>query len=101
MEADQDGLLYCTAPETHTVADNVAETSQESGAPDTVAELRAAAKAVISDVQAMQQPSRDWFGNFSDWTYEYDGPGTEYVAVEWPNLAISAARLAKALDGAV
>lgn len=64
------------------------------GITNTSAEIRAAAEALLGDIEAMQDG--DYFGGFTQWRGTYDGDG---VMVEWPNLAISIERLRKALDG--
>lgn len=71
--------------------------SQESDATDNVAELRAAAKQLLSDIDSMTQPD-GYYGDFSHWQRHMTD---ETMSIDWPNLAISAARLARALDGAV
>ena len=57
-------------------------------------EVRAAAEALLGDIEAMQHG--DHFGGFTEWRGTFDGEG---VMIEWPNLAISVERLRRALEG--
>jgi hypothetical protein len=56
-------------------------------------ELIAAVRSLLNDIESMQGDGRGWFDGFSE--YRDDG---ETVAVEWPNLEISADRVRAALD---
>ena len=63
-----------------------------------------AAASLLGDIEEMREKDRPgpMFGGFSEWERDNVGTFQESVSVEWPNLAISAGRLAKALTpGAV
>lgn len=59
-----------------------------------------AAVALLSDIEEMRHRFRAgaYFGGFSVWEYDNWGDPDECVAIEWPNLAITAGRLAHALE---
>ncbi len=54
-----------------------------------LAQLQIVLKSLVSDIKAMQSCdpiAKYWFVDFSEWT---DNPDNEFIAIEWPNLAIT------------
>lgn len=57
-------------------------------------DLQNAARRLLNDVESMATGSDDEFGEFSEWRSK----GDDGIVIAWPNLAISAAKLRKALE---
>jgi hypothetical protein len=59
-------------------------------------ELRKAIESLLADIEGMQDPGREyWFGEFEEYDADYESSG---ASIEWPNLAMGADRLRKALE---
>jgi hypothetical protein len=58
-------------------------------------EIHKAAKSLLSDIESMEGDRRHWFDGFSEFRLNDDGT----VAIEWPNLALSAERLREVIEG--